>query len=104
MRPYRILALFVFPPPPSGTSHDIHYNLSQASENEARAALGQEPLEDDLSKTMKISPQPSRLDTFLLSNQLSNYCDQIQGACSLAFNKLYVTEALSSAKPTHNQE
>lgn len=39
--------------------------------------------------------QPSRLEAFLLSNQLSNYCDQVQSASKIAFNKLYVAEALA---------
>jgi len=45
--------------------------------------------------SIKPATQPSRLEAFLLSNQLSNYCDQVQSATKMSFNKLYVTEALS---------
>lgn len=43
----------------------------------------------------KVQQQPSRLESMLLINQLSNYCDQIQIATKMSFNKLYVAEALS---------
>jgi translation initiation factor 3 subunit H len=43
----------------------------------------------------KTATQPSRLESMLLANQLSNYCDQIQTATKMSFNKLYVAEALS---------
>jgi len=69
-------------------------STKRAAENEARAHMGQEPLDED-AKSVKITPQPSRLETFLLSNQLSNYCDQMQSSASLAFNKLYVGEAIA---------
>lgn len=69
----------------------------RAAENEQRANLGQDPLDED-GKGVKITPQPSRLETFLLANQLSNYCEQIESASQLNFNKLYITEALKGAK------
>lgn len=46
----------------------------------------------------KIVQQPSRLETFLLANQLSNYVDQVQSSTRIAFNKLYTADALSKAK------
>ncbi|GAB2295653.1 Eukaryotic translation initiation factor 3 subunit H [Dionaea muscipula] len=47
----------------------------------ARKAAGEEPLpeEDPLNPIFKPLPEPSRLETFLLTNQLSNYCNQING-------------------------
>lgn len=50
--------------------------------------------QDEESKT-KVNAQPSRLDSFLISNQISNYCDQVSNTSALAFNKLYMLEALS---------
>jgi translation initiation factor 3 subunit H len=54
--------------------------LSRA-ENAARKAAGEEPLpEDDASNpAFKPIPEPSRLDGFLITNQISNYCGQING-------------------------
>lgn len=46
----------------------------------------------------KAAQQPSRLETFLLANQLSNYCDQVQSASKNCFSKLYVAEALAKNK------
>lgn len=66
----------------------------RASDNEARQYLGQDSLPEE-AKAVKITPQPSRLETFLLANQLSNYCSQVHSSAFLSFHKLYVSEALA---------
>lgn len=53
--------------------------------------------QDEAGEEGKAAQQPSRLETFLLANQLSNYCEQVQGASKVCFNKLYVIEALAKA-------
>jgi translation initiation factor 3 subunit H len=65
-------------------------------DNEARIAAGQDPL-DENGVPIKAPPQPSRLETFLIQNVLRDYCDQIQTGTSLAFNQLYVSQALQTA-------
>lgn len=51
------------------------------SENMSRKAAGEEPLpeEDPLNPVFKPIPEPSRLDSFLITNQIANYCNQING-------------------------
>ncbi|GAB2267051.1 Eukaryotic translation initiation factor 3 subunit H [Dionaea muscipula] len=50
-------------------------------ENLARIAAGEDPLpeEDPSNPVFKPLVEPSRLDSFLLTNQISNYCNQIHG-------------------------
>lgn len=47
----------------------------------ARKASGEEPLpeEDPSNPAFKPIPEPSRLDSFLITNQIANYCNQING-------------------------
>lgn len=47
----------------------------------ARKAAGEEPLpeEDPSNPIFKPIPEPSRLDSFLITNQISNFCNQING-------------------------
>ncbi|KAL8513310.1 hypothetical protein ACS0TY_019496 [Phlomoides rotata] len=51
------------------------------AENAARKNAGEEPLpeEDPTNAIFKPIPEPSRLDSFLITNQISNYCNQING-------------------------
>ncbi|KAE8658416.1 Eukaryotic translation initiation factor 3 subunit H [Hibiscus syriacus] len=51
------------------------------SENMARKAAGEEPLpeEDPTNPIFKPIPEPSRLESFLITNQIANYCNQING-------------------------
>lgn len=51
------------------------------AENMARKTAGEEPLpeEDPLNPVFKPLPEPSRLESFLITNQISNYCNQING-------------------------
>lgn len=50
----------------------------------ARKAAGEEPLpeEDPSNPIFKPLPEPSRLDSYLITNQVSNYCNQINGYVS----------------------
>jgi translation initiation factor 3 subunit H len=69
------------------------------AENEHRIAMGQEPLPEE--KPAKPIPQPSRLETMLICNQMNNYCKEIQDNVSLSFSKMYVVEAVAKEqKPT----
>lgn len=47
----------------------------------SRRAAGEDPLpeEDPSNPVFKPVPEPSRLDGFLVTNQISNYCNQING-------------------------
>lgn len=47
----------------------------------ARRAIGEEPLpeEDPNNPIFKPLVEPSRLDSYLITNQISNYCGQING-------------------------
>jgi translation initiation factor 3 subunit H len=51
------------------------------AENASRKAAGEEPLpeEDPANPIFKPVPEPSRLDSFLITNQMANYCNQING-------------------------
>lgn len=55
-------------------------------ENMVRKAAGEEPLpeEDPANPIFKPIPEPSRLDSYLITNQISNYCNQINGYLSLS--------------------
>ncbi|KAK4749095.1 hypothetical protein SAY87_026544 [Trapa incisa] len=66
------------------------------TENMARKAAGEEPLpEEDLSNPIfKPIPEPSRLESFLVTNQIANYCNQINGVSGQSFSRLYLMKAL----------
>ncbi|XP_078434665.1 translation initiation factor 3 subunit H1 [Wolffia australiana] len=66
------------------------------TENMARKAAGEEPLpeEDAANPLFKPLPEPSRLETYLITNQISNYCNQINGVVGQNLSKLYLTKAL----------
>lgn len=54
------------------------------TENMARKAAGEEPLpeEDPSNPIFKPIAEPSRLESFLITNQISNFCNQINGYVS----------------------
>jgi len=66
------------------------------AENVTRKAAGEEPLpeEDPNSAIFKPIPEPSRLDSFLITNQIANYCNQINGVAGQSFSRLYLMKAL----------
>ncbi|KAJ1696938.1 hypothetical protein LUZ63_005450 [Rhynchospora breviuscula] len=65
-------------------------------ENMQRKAAGEEPLpeEDPSNPIFKPIVEPSRLDSYLITNQISNYCNQVNGAAGQGFSKLYLMKAL----------
>ncbi|QHO09906.1 Eukaryotic translation initiation factor 3 subunit H [Arachis hypogaea] len=65
-------------------------------ENMSRKAAGEDPLpeEDPSNPIFKPLPEPSRLESFLITNQISNYCNQINGVSGQSFNRLYLMKAL----------
>jgi translation initiation factor 3 subunit H len=66
------------------------------AENMARRAAGEEPLpeEDPNNPVFKPIPEPSRLDSYLITNQVANYCDQINGFSGQSLSKIYLMDAL----------
>lgn len=59
----------------------ISFHMFCRADNMARKAAGEEllPEEDPSNPVFKPIPEPSRLDSFLITNQISNYCNQING-------------------------
>ncbi|KAF2591093.1 hypothetical protein F2Q70_00039935, partial [Brassica cretica] len=70
--------------------------LVDRTENMARKSAGEEPLpeEDPSNPIFKPIPEPSRLESFLITNQVSNFCGQINGVAGQNFSRLYLTKAL----------
>ncbi|EPS72035.1 hypothetical protein M569_02724 [Genlisea aurea] len=66
------------------------------AENIARKNAGEEalPEEDPSNPIFKPIPEPSRLDSFLITNQIANYCNQINGVAGQSFSRLYLMKAL----------
>ncbi|CAM6108845.1 unnamed protein product [Calypogeia fissa] len=66
------------------------------AENMARRVSGEEPLpeEDANNPIFKPIPEPSRLDSYLITNQVANYCDQINGFSGQSLSKIYLMDAL----------
>lgn len=62
-------------------------------ENAARRAAGQEELpeeEDPNNPAFKTLTEPSRLEGFLITNQVNQYCNQIQDFSQQSLHKLYL--------------
>lgn len=66
------------------------------ADNMARKAAGEEPLpeEDASNPVFKPIVEPSRLESYLITNQVANYCDQIKGFSGQSFSKLYLMEGV----------
>jgi len=66
------------------------------ADNMARKAAGEEPLPEEDSSNPLFKPiiEPSRLESYLITNQVANYCDQIKGFSGQSFSKLYLMEAV----------
>jgi translation initiation factor 3 subunit H len=76
------------------------YLSKRQAENAARKARGEEPLpEEDLSNhpQFKPIPKPSRLDSMLITNQMSAYCQQINQFSGQSFAKLFLMRSLNAA-------
>merc|ERR1712228_1100740 len=67
----------------------IQYQQKKQQENAQRQLRGEEPTpEEDLTKIFKPIPAPSRLDTLLISNQVTNYCKQVGQFSAQSLGKL----------------
>ena len=74
------------------------YLLKRKAENQSRLMKGEEPLpEEDLSQNQlfKPMPQPSRLESLLISNQMQAYCQQINQFSGQSFAKLFLMQSLN---------
>lgn len=71
------------------------YLQKREAENSARRARGEPPLPDeDINKIYKPLPPISRLETLLISNQIKNYCQQINEFSSQSFTNLFIAEGV----------
>jgi len=61
-----------------------------------RLETGSDQVDEDLSANplFKNIPQPSRLESLLITNQINNYCEQINSFAGSAFTKLFLFGAL----------
>lgn len=67
------------------------------AENAARVARGELPLpEEDLTKLFKPLTPLSRVETLLISNQIKNYCQQINEFAAQSFSTMFVADALQN--------
>lgn len=74
------------------------YLAKKKAENVARRARGEEPQpEEDLTTNplFKPIPKPSRLDSLLITNQMSAYCQQINQFSGQSFAKLFLMQSLN---------
>lgn len=68
-------------------------------ENNLRVAKGEEPVPDEeVLKAFRPLPVPSRLNSMIVSGQINTYSQHISQFCSQSLAKLYMTQALQSAK------
>ena len=69
------------------------------AENAARKAAGQEalPEEEPGNPIFKALQEPSKLDTFLIINQVSNYCAQAEEHAQAGVSKLTLAHGLGGA-------
>jgi translation initiation factor 3 subunit H len=44
-------------------------------------------------------PEPSPLDGYLITNQVSNYCEQMNTYAAQSLEKLYLMEGFQKARP-----
>jgi len=73
------------------------WKQKRQQENDRRISMGQDPLpEEDLSKIpiFKTIPEPARVETYLISNQIALHADYINETTSRSFHKLYAMNAL----------
>ena len=65
-------------------------------ENKLRRDSGEAPLpeEDPTNPIFKPVPQPSRLEALLISNQIDQYCKQINRHAGQSFTKLFLAGSL----------
>jgi translation initiation factor 3 subunit H len=69
------------------------------ADNQQRRQDGLEPLPEEDPQQFKPVPEPSMLDNYLVSNQLSTHCDQLNLAASDSILKLVLMEGVHKACP-----
>jgi len=77
------------------------YLLKKKQEAQIRLMRGEEALpEEDLSSNplFKPIPQPSRLESLLIANQMEAYCQQVNQFTGQSFAKLFLMQSLNSGK------
>jgi len=75
--------------------------LKRKTDQQARLLKGEEPLpEEDLSTNplFKMLPQPSRLESLLIANQMQAYCQQINQFSGQSFAKLFLMQSLNGGQ------
>ena len=66
-----------------------------------RAERGEAPLpDDDINRMFKPLPTPARIDSLLLSSQISAYAGQLNEFASQTFGKLFVVDSLQEQEKT----
>ncbi|XP_049816018.1 eukaryotic translation initiation factor 3 subunit H [Schistocerca nitens] len=79
------------------------YLQKRAQENANRQGKNEPPLpEEDINKLFRPIPVPQRLNPMIVSGQINTYSQHISQFCSQALAKLYITQALQSAKESKN--
>lgn len=63
-------------------------------ENQARRAAGDDLLPEEDPTLFRPVPEVSLLDNYIVTSQLSAYCDQLNVACTQNVQKLFVANAL----------
>lgn len=75
------------------------YLQKRAQENAARLSKDEPALpEEDINKLFRPHPVPPRLNPMIVSGQIETYCQHISQFCSQSLAKLYITQALQTAK------
>ncbi|KAF5294172.1 hypothetical protein FQR65_LT10883 [Abscondita terminalis] len=84
----------------SRQQQDKHRWMTKRSqENATRAAKDEPPLpEEDVNKLFRPHPVPPRLNPMIIAGQINTYSQHISQFCSQSLAKLYITQALQSAK------
>lgn len=74
-----------------------------AQENNIRTAKGEQLVSDEeILKAFRPLPVPPRLNSMIVSGQINTYAQHISQFCSQSLAKLYMTQALQSAKTQSN--
>jgi len=61
-------------------------------ENAQRKAAGLELLPEEIPPTFKLPPEPSRLESLLISNQIGSYCEQVKQYAVSVSAKLWLAK------------
>ena len=68
-------------------------------ENEVRKRQGKELLSlDDLAREFKLQNDPSRLESFVIANQIEGICDSIIRTTKESWSKTYAIKALQRSE------